>query len=117
MALEIVITTFLFVLLAMAAFVFWVWMLVDIFKRQDGAKLVGWLLVVLLFGVIGAIIYYLVGREHPRKLSAPAATRPRPVKRVKLQAPKAPKKTTKKKVAKKATKKKTTKKKTTRKRS
>ena len=88
-------------------------MIADVFKRQDGVKLIGWFLVVFLTPPIGAIIYYLVGREPHRKLSAPAATRPRSVKRAKL---KPVKKATKKKVTKKATKKKTTKKKTTRKR-
>ena len=54
----------------MAAFVFWVWAIVDVVKVPDdsmfkaGKKLI-WVLVVVITGVVGAIIYLVVGRPAP----------------------------------------------------
>jgi len=58
------------------SFIFWVWALVDVVKVPDdskfkaGTKLV-WVLVIVITGVIGAIIYLVVGRPAPG--SRPAA--------------------------------------------
>lgn len=58
------------VVLALAAFIVWLWALVDVVKVPDdsmfraGNKLV-WVLVIVLTGVIGAIIYLVVGRPSP----------------------------------------------------
>jgi hypothetical protein len=62
----------LFVLLfavgGLAAFVFWVWSLVDAIQRPDGdweqagqTKLV-WILVIVFTGALGSFIYLLVAR-------------------------------------------------------
>ena len=57
-------------LLGIAAFVFWVWAIVDVVKVPDdsyfraGNKLV-WVLVIVLTGVVGALIYLVVGRPAP----------------------------------------------------
>jgi hypothetical protein len=49
--------------LGLALFIFWIFMLVDIFKRnnwkQENDKVI-WIVVVILFGYLGAIIYYFV---------------------------------------------------------
>ena len=52
--------------LAIASIVFWILMLVDVVKsdfKEENDKTV-WVLVVALAGVIGAIIYYFVGRAN-----------------------------------------------------
>lgn len=59
-----------FVLLAIASFAVWIWALVDAVKVPDdsmyknGNKLV-WILVIVLAGLIGAIVYLIVGRPAP----------------------------------------------------
>lgn len=58
------------VVLALAAFIVWLWALVDVVKVPDdsmfraGNKLL-WVLVIVLTGLIGAIIYLVVGRPSP----------------------------------------------------
>ncbi|RYF79996.1 MAG: hypothetical protein EOO03_17705 [Chitinophagaceae bacterium] len=56
---------FFVILIAVTGFVFWVKMIIEIaqseFKSRD-AKIV-WLLITLLLGFVGALIYYFVGRE------------------------------------------------------
>ena len=50
--------------LALAAFVFWIWMLIHAVTNKglgDGEK-IGWVLVVLFLHFIGAIIYFFIGR-------------------------------------------------------
>jgi hypothetical protein len=52
--------------LAAAAFVFWIWMLVDAIKNRsltDTEKIV-WVLVVIFLHFLGALIYFFVGRER-----------------------------------------------------
>ena len=68
-------------ILGLAAFAFWIWAIVDVVKVPDdsmfkaGSKLV-WVLVIVLTGVIGAVIYLVVGRAAPgnrgTRLSPPA---------------------------------------------
>lgn len=56
--------------LGLAAFILWVWALVDVVKVPDdsmfraGNKLV-WVLVIVITGVVGALIYLVVGRPAP----------------------------------------------------
>lgn len=48
--------------LAILAFVFWIFMVIDVAKRKfknDNDKIL-WILVIVLAGIIGAIIYYFV---------------------------------------------------------
>ena len=58
-----------FLLIWLAATIFWIWAIVDVVKVPDdsmfraGNKLI-WILVVVLAHVIGAIIYFLVGRPE-----------------------------------------------------
>lgn len=72
----------IFLILGIAAFAFWVWAIVDVVKVPDdsmfqaGNKLV-WVLVVVLTGVLGAIIYLVVGRpaQGTRPGPPPSGTR------------------------------------------
>jgi hypothetical protein len=60
----------IFLAIGIAAFAFWIWAIVDVVKVPDdsmfkaGNKLI-WVLVIVLTGVIGAIIYLVVGRPEP----------------------------------------------------
>lgn len=55
------------VILAVALFVLWLWMLIDCLKRPDdkfayggnNARLI-WILVIIFTGLIGALIYYFL---------------------------------------------------------
>lgn len=61
--------------------VLWVWMLVDVVRREfkdDNTKLV-WVLVVILAGWVGAAVYYFVGRQQgtiPQPTAAPQSPTP-----------------------------------------
>ena len=49
-------------LLFIAAFAFWIWMIIDCIKRsfkKDVDKVV-WILVIVILGAIGAAIYYFI---------------------------------------------------------
>ncbi len=48
------------VLLPLAGFAFWVWMLIDCVQRRfkDDTDRLVWVLVIVLLSVVGAIIYY-----------------------------------------------------------
>ena len=51
-------------LFALAAFVFWIWMLIDAVTNKglgDGEK-IAWVLVILFTHFIGALIYFFIGR-------------------------------------------------------
>ena len=53
--------------LAIMTFVFWIWMLVSAVQNNglsEGEK-IGWVLVVALLHLLGAILYFLVG--HPKR--------------------------------------------------
>ena len=61
-----------FWILALAATVFWVWMLVDVLTSSKPAnEKILWFLVIFFLHLLGAIIYFVVGRS-PR--SGTAAT-------------------------------------------
>ncbi len=54
-----------FWLLAAAAFVFWLWVLIDILKSEfEGANKIVWLLTVILLPLLGAVLYWFIGREQ-----------------------------------------------------
>jgi hypothetical protein len=62
--------TAIFGLVALAALAFWVWMLIDAISRtpsEGNTKLI-WILVIVLTGIIGALIYFFVQRpKNPPK--------------------------------------------------
>ena len=60
---------FFFIALGIAAFIFWILMLVDCAKRKftsDNEKVV-WIIIIALLGVIGAIVYYFVIKLPAKK--------------------------------------------------
>jgi hypothetical protein len=70
-----------FGLLFVGSFVVWIWALVDAIQVPDdsmyrsGTKLV-WVLVIVLTQVVGAIIYFAIGR--PPRRAAPTSPPPSP---------------------------------------
>jgi predicted transporter len=64
-AIGLLIGLFFFVL-AVLAFVFWIWMLVDCIKndRLSSNERIVWVLVIIFLHALGALIYYLVGRDR-----------------------------------------------------
>ena len=50
-------------LIPIAFLVFWIWMIVDVIKREnfegENDKIL-WIIVVLLAGIIGAVVYYFI---------------------------------------------------------
>jgi hypothetical protein len=70
--LEILLLLF-FLPLGLMSLAFWIWMLVDTAQNRglDQNERVVWIIVVALLHLLGAIIYFFVGRPK-RKLAAPA---------------------------------------------
>ena len=58
----IIIISLLIILLVIASVGFWIWMIVDCAKRKfkDDTMKIIWLLVMVLIGIIGAIVYFFV---------------------------------------------------------
>jgi len=58
------------VLLGLACFAFWIWMLVDCATKEpsQGNDKIIWILVIIFTGWIGALIYFLVRRPERKKL-------------------------------------------------
>ncbi len=56
---------FFFWLVGIAAFVFWLWVLIDILKSEfTGSNKIVWLLAVILLPLLGAVLYWFIGREQ-----------------------------------------------------
>ena len=54
----------LFWVIAVAATIFWVWMLVDVLtSNKDANEKILWFLVIFFLHLIGAVIYFVVGRS------------------------------------------------------
>ena len=62
----------LWLILAIAAFIFWLWMLIDVLTSNmpSGDKIL-WALVVFIFPLIGSLIYFLVRRGTARTTVGP----------------------------------------------
>lgn len=58
----------LMIAVAVAATVFWVWMLIDCAMQEpsEGNDKVVWVLIILFANVIGALVYYFVRRPQRR---------------------------------------------------
>ena len=54
------------IILAIAATIFWIWMLIDRLTnaRLQGVEKLIWVLVIFFLHLLGAIIYFFVGREQ-----------------------------------------------------
>jgi len=71
-------------LLIIGLMALWVWMLVDVVRREfkdENTKLV-WVLVVVLASWIGAAVYYFVGRNQGTIPEPPAAPPQQPAEQV-----------------------------------
>jgi len=52
-------------LIMLAAFVFWIWALIDILRSEfTGSNKLIWLLAVIMVPMIGMILYWFIGREQ-----------------------------------------------------
>ena len=70
--LELLLFIFVLAPLGLACLVFWVWMLIDAIKSRalsDTEKLI-WVLVILFTHLLGAAIYFFVGRSPNRRVPA-----------------------------------------------
>jgi len=58
------------ILVALAFFVFWIWMLVDCATKEpsQGNDKIIWILIIVFTHWIGALIYFLVRRPERKKL-------------------------------------------------
>ena len=57
----------IFGIIAVAASVFWIWMLIDAIQNKgltDGEK-IGWVLAIVFLHIIGALLYFFIG--HPKR--------------------------------------------------
>lgn len=66
----------LFVPLGIAAFAFWIWMLIHAAQNKgltEGEK-VAWVLIIALVHFLGALIYFFVGRPKANLPIAPSRT-------------------------------------------
>ncbi|HZZ29379.1 MAG TPA: PLDc N-terminal domain-containing protein [Pirellulales bacterium] len=54
------------VLVILAASIFWIWMLIDalVNPRLEGVEKLIWVLVVLFLHFLGAILYFVIGRQQ-----------------------------------------------------
>lgn len=68
-------------------FIFWLWMLIDCVTREmKGSDKVVWVIVIVLVGIIGAIIYYfVVKRNMDRKKKLRQKLKPKTVSRKKTK--------------------------------
>jgi len=58
-------------LISLASIVIWIWMLIDCIKREFDNKVL-WILIILITGILGAIIYYFVVKRPAGKEVQPA---------------------------------------------
>ena len=67
-----------FMILSLAVTAFWIWMIIDCAKNEllEGHNKTVWILIVILTGWIGALIYFFV--ERPKKAAETAAPPPVP---------------------------------------
>ena len=56
-------------LLALAAFAFWIWMLIDcaMYEKSEGNDKIIWILIIIFTHFIGALIYFLIRRPQRKK--------------------------------------------------
>jgi hypothetical protein len=60
---------FFFSIITVAAFVFWIWALIDILKNEfTGSNKLIWLLTVITVPFLGMVLYWFIGREQKIKV-------------------------------------------------
>jgi hypothetical protein len=50
-------------IIVLLATIFWIWMLIDVLTKERGENRLVWVLVVILLGPLGALIYFIVRRS------------------------------------------------------
>lgn len=65
------------ILLGILGTIFWIWMLVDVIRRPNPDKAL-WVIIVLLFHVLGAIVYYFAERKKLMAQNPPVAAQAAP---------------------------------------
>lgn len=57
------VVSFFYGILCVIAFIFWLWMLVDVLlRRKPLVHTILWVVLMFMLPVVGSIIYFLVGR-------------------------------------------------------
>ena len=52
------------ILLGIGAFIFWIWMLIDcLASNRPGLEKLLWFILIFFFHILGALLYFLVGRQ------------------------------------------------------
>lgn len=57
----------LFFVFMMLFLIFWVWILVDAIKNEKDNDLLVWILIIILLGFLGAILYYFIRKRKRNK--------------------------------------------------
>jgi len=67
--------------LILAAFAFWIWMLVSAIQNNglDSTEKIVWVLVIIFLHFLGALLYFLLGYPKRRPLDAARPVHPPPV--------------------------------------
>jgi undecaprenyl pyrophosphate phosphatase UppP len=57
---------FVGIIIAVITTIFWIWMLIDCLqnRRIQGVEKLIWVLVILFLHVLGAVLYFAIGREQ-----------------------------------------------------
>ncbi|HEY6872474.1 MAG TPA: PLD nuclease N-terminal domain-containing protein [Geobacteraceae bacterium] len=56
---------FFFWLVTFLAFVFWLWVLIDVLRSEfAGSNKIVWLIAVILLPLLGAVLYWFIGRDQ-----------------------------------------------------
>ena len=65
----ILLLVLLFIAILVLTFIFWIFMIIDCAKRtfKDDTEKILWILVIVLVGILGAIIYYFVVKAKDKK--------------------------------------------------
>lgn len=75
LAIVMVVIWFALVILGIFLFIFWIFMIVDVFKRtnwkQENDKTL-WIILVIVLGYLGAIVYYFAVKRQLDKSSKPS---------------------------------------------
>lgn len=69
MGIFILLFVLIFIAVLVLAFIFWIFMIIDCAKRsfKDETEKIIWILVIVLVGLIGAVIYYFAVKAQDRK--------------------------------------------------
>lgn len=61
-----VVVALIFILIIFVLFVFWAWMLIDCLTRERVNKRILWIITIIIFGVVGALVYFFTERKKAK---------------------------------------------------